>query len=438
MYTSVKNESRTIDTVRSSAIALANAVDDYTPLLNRLQTKTLLLLGEATHGTHEFYAARVALTKRLITEQSIAAVAIEGDWPAAFRVNRYVRWQGEDTSAEEALGGFARFPLWMWRNTVMLEFVEWLRRYNEARNPAQQVGFYGLDMYSMYESVALVLEYLDKVDPAAARQARTHYACLDSPETGGAEAIACADKVIAQWVHLRRQSLVYATPGDWRAEDEHFAAEQNARLVHTAEAYYRQMLGSRTKTWNLRDAHMFETLCNLQQFLSRRLSAPARIVIWEHNSHLGDARGTSMCERGQYNVGQLVREKFGDQAYLLGFTTHSGTVTAASSWDGPAELKQVRPALPDSIEHIFHSVRLPAFFLPLTGEAHDVFSTSYLQRAIGVLYLPHTERASHYFHCRLARQFDGVVHLDKTEGLEPLDAVSLWRGGEEQTYPFGT
>lgn len=430
--------------IQQTAKRLRDSAEDYAPILQLLANKNFILLGEASHGTQEFYQTRVEITKRLIIDQGLNAVAIEGDWPSAYRVNRYVRWQGSDTNANEALGDFKRFPLWMWRNTVILDFVHWLREHNRGLPREQQVGFYGLDMYSMYESIAAVLEYLDQVDPDAAQEARQRYSCFEhlaSERHYGygvnlGHHLSCQDAVVKQLMALREKSLVYTREGDVISEDDHFQAEQNARLVKTAESYYRQMFDSRLNTWNLRDSHMFETLENLHQHLSDQLKRPARIAVWEHNSHLGDARATDMFLRGEHNVGQLARARYGSACALIGFTTYSGTVTAASEWDGPAERKRVRSALPDSVEELFHRTQLKKFFLLLNGRVGQHLRQARLQRAIGVLYLPQSERASHYFRSSLTDQFDAVIHFDETRAVEPLDPTSQWINGEPGTFPF--
>ena len=431
--------------IKKNAQPLQRIPQDVAPVMPLIANKHFILLGEATHGTHEFYAARVEITKRLILQHGLTAIAIEGDWPSAYRVNEYVRCRGTDTNPNEALSNFQRFPLWMWRNQVVLDFIIWLREHNENLPPEKRVGFYGLDMYSLFESVSAVLEYLDQVDPEAARDARTQYACLEHFGSGqhyGYGVIlgkrpSCKDEVIRVLTELHRASMRYAKEGDLVSEDDQFQAEQNARLVKSAESYYRQMFDRQANTWNLRDAHMFETLQALHTFLSQRNQCDAKIAVWEHNSHLGDARATYMSERTQYNLGQLVRQAYTDDCALIGFTTYSGTVTAASEWDGPAYRKTVRPALPNSVENIFHNSGMQNFFVPMVGDLAEVFSKSYLQRAIGVLYLPQTERASHYFDCRLANQFDAIFHFDETTALEPLDSGSEWIRGEEATYPFG-
>jgi erythromycin esterase-like protein len=441
-----QNIEQVVAAIRSVALPLSTrpAAAEYRKLVDHLRQRDFILLGEATHGTAEFYQARIDITKQLIAEQGIAAIAIEGDWPSAYRVNRYVRGQGVDGTAVESLGDFTRFPLWMWRNTVVLDFVEWLRNHNQQVPRERQVGFYGLDMYSMYESIAAILEYLDQVDPETAQYARKVYACLDhvdGPQTYGygvslGHRPSCEREVVRLLTAMRGRARVYVGPDDAAAEEDLFEAEQNARLVKSAEHYYRQMFDGHTNTWNLRDSHMADTLFDLQAFLSRRTRAAARIVVWAHNSHIGDARATYMSDADEHNLGQLVREKSSACA-LIGFTTYTGTVTAASAWEAAAECKRVRPGLPGSLETVLHDTDMAAFMLPLQQELSAVLQKPLLQRAIGVLYLPGSERSSHYFPARVERQFDWVIHMDRTSALEPLDAVSEWQKGEAQTYPFG-
>lgn len=431
--------------LKSAVVPLQSVQEVPEPLERLAAGKSFVLMGEATHGTQEFYQARIELTKRLILEHGLNAIAIEGDWPSAYRVNRYLRWQGEDADSRAALCDFQRFPTWMWRNQVMVGFIDWLREHNRGLPFAQQVGFYGLDMYSLYESIAAVLAYLDRVDPTAAALARLRYGCLeqvgDERHYGYGVTLgrrpSCEPEVVRQLVEIRAQRPRYLQADNPQSEDDLFQAEQNARLVQSAEAYYRQMFSSRISTWNLRDSHMCETLDNLHQHLSRRLGQPARIAVWAHNSHLGDARATDMGRRGEHNLGQLVRERYGQDCLLLGFTTYKGTVTAASEWDGPAECKRVRQALPGSIEDLFHRTGLKRFCLIPQGGISEALREPRLQRAIGVLYLPETERASHYFRCMLADQFDALIHVDESQALEPIDRVSEWVRGEEETYPFG-
>jgi erythromycin esterase-like protein/predicted phosphoribosyltransferase len=421
---------------------LTGARTDFDSLLARAEDVRHVLLGEASHGTHEFYRERAEITKRLIIEGGCTAVAVEADWPDAYRVNRFVRGAGEDRTPEEALRGFRRFPVWMWRNTVVAEFIAWLREYNERQASEDgKVGFYGLDLYSLHASMDAVVSYLDRIDPAAAERARERYACFDqfgrdpqvyAYETGVAGAEPCEQAAVEQLVQLLAASAQDAGEGRQLDADERFHAEQNARLVVNAERYYRAMFRGGVDSWNLRDRHMAETLEELSAHVERT-SARVKVAVWEHNSHLGDNRATELGQAGQLNVGQLVRERHGRQSLLIGFTTYTGTVTAASQWGGPAERKQVRPALPGSWEELLHEQENARFLLdPVRVPGRR------LERAIGVIYQPQTERVSHYFQARLAEQFDAVIHLDETTALEPLERTSEWDEGElPETYPTG-
>jgi erythromycin esterase-like protein len=434
--------------VRDRAIALRGDPAQYDALLAGIGDARVVLLGEATHGTHEFYRERAFITRRLIEEKGFAAVAVEGDWPDAYRVNRYVRGGGRDGDAVQALADFGRFPTWMWRNADVLDFIGWLRTHNDRLPVDGRVGFYGLDLYSLRASTRAVLAYLDRVDPVGARRARQRYGCFDQfagemQQYGYAAAVglhpSCEREAVTQLLDLHRRRAEYAGRDGRVAADDFFFAEQNARLVKNAEEYYRTMFAGRVESWNLRDRHMSETLEASIAFLDR--SRPgARVVVWAHNSHLGDARATDMGQQGELNVGQLARERFGAGAVLVGFTTHTGTVTAATDWDGPAHRRHVRPSLAGSYERLLHEVGLPRFLLPLRTDL-DLFSalnTPRLERAIGVLYVPETERQSHYFRARLAEQFDYVLHFDETRAVEPLERSPLWEAGElAETYPFG-
>jgi erythromycin esterase-like protein len=418
----------------------------YEALVKQAGAAQCVLIGEASHGTHEFYADRAELTRRLIEEHGFRAVAVEADWPDSFRVHRYVTGRSYDKSANEALSDFGRFPAWMWRNTVVVEFVDWLREWNADRASAEQrAGFYGLDLYSMHGSIDAVLEYLDKVDPASAKRARLRYGCFDhfgqDPQHYGLATVAgqaepCEKEVVSQLVELRRKYADLISRNGHSGEEEFFSAEQNARLIANAEQYYRAMFHGRANSWNLRDEHMFETL---KRVIRRRGRGDTKVVVWAHNSHLGDARATAMSQRGEFNLGQLVRERLDDESFAIGFTTYSGTVTAASDWGEPAERKRVRPALRGSYEELFHGVGLRDFWLSLRepSEAATLLRTERLERAIGVIYRPETERLSHYFEARLADQFDAIIHLDETRALQPLEKTSEWEAGElPETYPF--
>lgn len=433
------------DALTSHTQPLTGAETDYDALLERIGDARLVLIGEGSHGTEEFYRERAAITKRLIDEKGFDAVAVEADWPDAFRLNRFVRGTSDDRTAREALGDFGRFPQWMWRNTVVEKFIGWLRERNDT-HPRQKAGFYGIDLYSLNASVQAVITYLDKVDPAAADRARTRYSCFDhfgedaqsyglATSYGAAES--CEDDVVEQLVELSARAGELAMKDGKIAEDEFFSAQQNARLAKNAEAYYRAMFRGRVSSWNLRDTHMADSLDALLEYLTDRTGHPARVVVWAHNSHLGDARATEMGADGELNLGQLAREQHPGETFLIGQTTYDGTVTAASDWDEPAQRKTVRPGLPGSYELLFHGVGHDAFLLAPKA-AGDAVPSGWLQRAIGVIYRPETERVSHYFGARLADQFDAVIHTDHTSALTPLERTPRWETLDApETYPFG-
>lgn len=407
------------------------------PLLERIDGCKVVLLGEASHGTSEFYRMRARITQELISQHGFTLVAVEADWPDASWIDRYVRHAGQQPASGQP---FRRFPTWMWRNREVAEFVEWLRFHNGAiADPDMRVGFHGLDLYSMYGSIAAVLGYLDRVDPSAAQVARERYACLTpwsgDPAGYGHAALtgrqrSCETPVVAMLRDLLNQQLEYA-----RRDGERFLdAVQNARLVANAEEYYRVMYYGSVASWNLRDQHMFDTLAMLLDF-----RPGARAVVWEHNSHIGDAAATEMGLRGEHNVGRLCREAHGDAAYLVGFGTDHGMVAAASNWDEPVEIMRVRPAHADSYERICHESGVPAFTLPLREpprpEVRGELITPRLERAIGVIYRPETELQSHYFQASLPHQFDEYVWLDATTAVTPLPGGPV--AGVPDTYPFG-
>jgi erythromycin esterase-like protein len=435
-------------TIRAAAGTLSGAADDYDPLLDVIGDARIVLLGEASHGTHEFYRERARITRRLIQEKNFVAVAVEADWPDAYRVNRWVRCVGDDRSALDALGDFQRFPRWMWRNQDILEFVKWLRHHNESSPPDRRVGFYGLDLYSLFSSIEAVIDFLEQVDSDAARRARYRYGCFedfgeDTQAYGYAAEFglsqSCEDQAVQQLLELQRQAAELSQRDGKIPEDEFFYAEQNARLVKNAEEYYRTMFRGRVSSWNLRDGHMAETLEALMAHFDRK-GRGGKIVVWEHNSHIGDARATAMGDSGEWNVGQLSRERFGQEVVLVGFSTYEGTVTAALDWDAPAERMRVRPGMPDSWEALFHGIGLSDFLLLLRGNEAliEALNQVRLERAIGVIYHPRTERLSHYFEARLPHQFDAVIHLDQTRAVEPLDRTAGWDTGEPpETYPSG-
>jgi erythromycin esterase-like protein/predicted phosphoribosyltransferase len=444
-----------VSVIRSSALPVEAGAPADEALFDLVGDASYVLIGEASHGTHDFYAARAAVTRRLIEAKGFCAVAVEADWPDAYRVNRYVRGRSRsataDATAEEALRGFERFPTWMWRNAVVLDFVGWQREYNDrfGTDERAKAGFYGLDLYSLYRSIHEVISYLERVDPAAAERARRRYACFDHASGGDGQAYGfaaafgagetCEQEVVEQLVDLQRHALEYARRDGLVADDELFYAEQNAKTVLASAEYYRTMFAGRVSSWNLRDQHMADTLDALAGHLTRQRGRPAKIVVWAHNSHLGDARATELGSQGELNVGQLVRERHGRDCRLIGFTAYTGTVTAASDWDGPAERKWVRPALPDSVEELLHETGEKEFMLRFGpgSPATETLRPARLERAIGVIYRPDTERQSHYFRARVADQFDAIVHIDETRAVEPLERTAGWERGEApETYPF--
>jgi erythromycin esterase-like protein len=438
-----------IDLVSKEAEPLVGSPNDFDSLIDLVGDARFVLIGEASHGTHEFYRIRAQISKVLVAQRGFNAVAVEADWPDAYRVNRFVRGAGNDLDSAEALSGFERFPQWMWRNADVLDFVGWLREHNDQQAfEDRKCGFYGLDLYSLHASIEAVLAYLDKVDPEAARRARHHYSCFEQfgkeiqtygYAAGFGLAPTCQDAVVKELVELRRRAMDYLRRDGQVAADAYFCAEQNALVVRNAEEYYRNMFRREVSSWNLRDTHMMESLMALAKHLGKE-EAPAKVIVWAHNSHLGNARATEMGQRGELNIGQLVREHFGAEAISIGFTTYDGTVTAASDWDGPAERKNVRPAHRDSYEALFHYVDVPNFLLNLRGNADLAadLRVPRLERAIGVIYRPETELLSHYFRARLPDQFHAVLHYDHTRAVEPLEPTAEWQAGEvEETFPSG-
>jgi erythromycin esterase-like protein len=432
-----------LEELRACVQPLTGTDDDLTSLIAQIGDARYVLLGEATHGTDEFYALRARLTKRLVAERGFDTVAVEADWPDAYRVHRFARGQGDDRDALSALGSFERFPRWMWRNRRVVEFVTWLRGHNERT--ARGVGFYGIDLYSLHASIHAVLAYLEQQDPEGARHARERYGCFDS-FGGDPERYAyatsfglpsCEEAVIAQLLALREQRAAKHAVDGLSSGEEHFFAEQNARVVKNAERYYRAMYHGGISSWNLRDTHMADTVDALCAHVTAR-EGSGKIIVWAHNSHLGDARATELGEQGELNLGQLMRERHPGETFLLGFSTYHGEVTAASDWDEPPQRKRVRPALRDSYEALFHALELPSFALPLqNARVRRLLDAPRLQRAIGVVYRPDTERASHYYHARLGEQYDCLVHIDRTQALEPLEGDALVDEELPETYPTG-
>ena len=408
-------------------------------LMDRIGDSRVVLLGEASHGTAEFYEMRARITKELIEKKGFTIIAAEADWPDASHIDHYIHGTEPDPLLESK--PFSRFPTWMWANHSVHEFTHWLKKHNDKiESSHKQVGFYGLDLYSLFSSIEAVLSYLDKVDPETAEVARTRYSCLMpwSDDLGMYSRVtmtkqykACEEDVIAALQDLLKKRMEYSMADG----DLFFNAEQNARLVKNAERYYRTMYYAESNSWNQRDQHMFETL---QSVLAHR-GPDSKAVIWEHNSHIGDARATQMSARGELNIGQLARQEYGDSAYLIGFGTDHGTVAAASEWGGPMEVKQVQPSHIDSYERVCHEVKTDNFLLPLRKPIKEItrkkLLAERLERAIGVIYRPETELQSHYFYASLPNQFDEYIWFDETRAVDPLTKETT--KGIPDTFPFG-
>ena len=412
---------------------------DLDKLLRRIGNSRLVLLGEASHGSAEFYEMRARISRELIEKKGFTVVAVEADWPDASHINHFIHNRSPDPLLVDA--PFSRFPTWMWANQPVLEFCHWLKRYNSSVSGSDRnVDFYGLDLYSLNSSIEAVLNYLQEVDPATAEVARSRYGCLtpwsNDPSIYGQLMLnrqykKCEKEVLATLRDLLKQRLAYREAGERRF----FDAEQNARLVANAERYYRTLYYAEQNSWNQRDQHMFDTLQSILTFRG----AQSKVIIWEHNSHIGDARATQMSARGEFNLGQLVREKYKRSSYLIGFGTDHGTVAAASEWGGPMEVKQVQPAHIDSYERLFHQVPTDNFILPLIKPRRQAVRrrllAERLERAIGVVYRPESELQSHYFYASLARQFDEYIWFDETRAVEPLSRQV--NRGPLETFPFG-
>lgn len=417
---------------------LSRGKDKCSSLLEKIGDARFVLIGEASHGTHEFYQTRIEITQELIQQKGFMAVAIEGDWPDVYHIHRYLQGAILKENTQEALSEFKRFPIWMWRNAILPPFLSWLRSYNDELKTSEKIGFYGLDLYSLNASMQSVINYLSKVDPESAEKAKKRYACFDhlgcDPQIYGyltnlGIKKSCIKEAVEELIELQHHAIEYLRKDGLVAEDEYFFATQNARLIKDAEIYYRSMFEGYESSWNIRDKHMADTLNVLADHLENRLNRPAKIVVWAHNSHVGDARATEMSERGEINIGQIIREQHDRDVYSIGFSTHEGFVTAADDWGAPAERKKVNPGFESSYEELFHHLKAKNFLLDLTGnkQLEHFLHIPRLQRAIGVIYRPDTERLSHYYFTRLPYQFDCIIHIDKTNAVEPLDINPEWK-----------
>ena len=426
----------------SQAMRPLDGADDLDPLMDEIGDARFVLLGEASHGTSEFYTWRTEISKRLIEERGFSFIAVEGDWPDCYRVNRFIKgYPDSGDSAEQVLHAFARWPTWMWANREVVALAEWLHRHNRRRAPEEQVGFYGLDVYSLWESMAAVVEYLERIDPAMARAARRSYSCFDPyyddvQEYARATAIvptSCEAEAVTMLRALRAKAIEYREDG----REAYFNAEQNALVARNAERYYRTMVRGGPQSWNVRDEHMVETLDRLTALHGPRSKA----IVWEHNTHIGDARFTDMSRGGMVNVGQLVRDRRGDDGVVLvGFGTHHGTVIAGAEWGAPMERMRVPDARPGSWEDVLHHAEIRDGVLIFDGSDDGGIpglDAPLVHRAIGVVYDPDAERWGNYVPSIVPRRYDAFLFLDATRALEPLHMPVLVDGEPPETYPSG-
>jgi len=428
--------------VAEIAHPLATAAD-LGPLMELVGDARFVLLGEASHGTSEFYSWRTEISRRLIREKGFSFVAVEGDWPDCYRVNRYVKgYPGSGRNAEEVLHAFERWPTWMWANLEVVALCRWLREHNDALPRERRVGFYGLDVYSLWDSMHEVVAYLERVDPDAAREARRAYRCFE-PYGESAEDYAratalvptsCEGEAVATLRLLRERAVEHREDGP----ESFFNAEQNALVARNAERYYRTMVRGGPASWNVRDTHMVETLDRLMAFHG----PSAKAIVWEHNTHVGDARFTDMARAGMVNVGQLVRQAHGsDDVVIVGFGTHRGTVIAAEEWGEPMQEMQVPEARGDSYEALLHHTGIPDFLLPFAErEAHPVMDDlrdPRGHRAIGVVYHPELEQHGNYVPTILPGRYDAFIYLDETRAVAPLHMPVRVDGDLPETYPSG-
>jgi erythromycin esterase-like protein len=423
--TAPADQSPALAAVKQAARPIAGTEADYADILAATAGARRILLGESTHGTHEYYRERGRLTERLIRERGVNAVAIEGDWSATQRVNLYVRGLSPDRSAAEALRGFSHFPTWMWPNSDFRDFVERLRLLNLERAPEQRVGLYGMDVYDLFDAAGAAQAYLEREAPEAGRRAAAHYRCFarygrDRWAYGTATRDprrSCRSGAQAVLAEVR----LLPRPADPVAAEARFAALRSAASVAAAEEYFRTAaVGS--LAWNVRDRHMADNVDEIADHVQSLSGRPGKVAMWSHNTHSGDARATSAAERGELNLGQLMRQRHGQGAFLIGFFSHGGTVFAAPEWDARGRRYDMRPALAGSYSALFHRAGLPAFSLLIRGNpaVSRVLAGPMLERAIGVVYLPGSERTAHYFSARLAEQFDAAVYFDRTTAITPL------------------
>jgi erythromycin esterase-like protein len=428
-----QNDASTATLVKKLAHPISSKVSNYDPLMKMIGNARFVLLGEATHGTHEFYRERALITRRLIEEKGFDAVVLEADWTDAFRANEFVHGISKDQTAEQSLASFTRFPQWMWRNTDFRDLVISIRSHNDlGKSNISPAGIYGMDLYGLPKSAAAVIEYLKRVDPEAGNRAARRYACFDKygdkPELYGYnvsrdEKKSCEKQALEQFQEMETRFNNWLERPNRQRDEELFSAYQNARVVKNGEAYYRLSYKGNFSTWNLRDTHMADTLQALVRYLDAVMGPNSKVVVWAHNTHQGDAQMTKMGESGEINVGHLMRQAHGENSVLVGFTTFTGEVMAASEWGEKGKKMKVRPAIPGSYSRLFHETGIRNFLLIFRGNEQltQELARPRLERAIGVIYKPETERQSHYFEARMSKQFDAVIHFDVTSAVKPLN-----------------
>jgi len=434
----ILNEKEVIGDIREHSHLLSNKAD-LTPLFKKIGDARIVMLGEASHGTHEFYTWRSYISRRLIQEKNFNFIAVEGDWPDCYRINRYIKnYKDAGTDSKEVLSQFRRWPTWMWANWEILELTNWLKQYNSSIPLNKKIGFYGLDVYSLWESMEVIMQYLTKVDKKALETAKKAFECFEPYQKDEGRSYAkasqfvpeiCEDEVLTLLKEIQQRLPRY--DGDF---ENVFSTEQNALIAVNAEKYYRAMVNAGPHSWNIRDGHMADTLERLLNFHG----SGSKVIVWEHNTHVGDARATDMVDDGMYNIGELARLKHNDKGvFLVGFGTYSGSVIAGRGWGAPMKRLNVPPAKKGSWENLLHEAGKENKLLMMDDFMTDSFMESHIgHRAIGVVYNPEYERLGNYVPSILPMRYDAFIFLNETKALHPLHIVPDGHLVPE-TYPFG-
>lgn len=434
----VLNEKEVIKNINEYSYTLSNKTD-LSPLFKKIGDARIVMLGEASHGTHEFYTWRSFISRKLIEEKNFNFIAVEGDWPDCYKINRYIKnYKDAGTNSKDVLQQFKRWPTWMWANWEILELMDWLKEHNSSLPFNERIGFYGLDVYSLWESMEAIMQYLIRVDKKALEIAKEAFECFEPyrKEEGKSYARAsqfvpeiCQDEVLTLLKEIQQRLPHY--DGDY---ENAFSTEQNALIAVNAEKYYRAMIRGGPHSWNVRDGHMEETLCRLLELHGKNSKA----IIWEHNTHIGDARATDMADEGMFNIGELARMKHNDKGVvLIGFGTYSGSVIAGRSWGAPMKQLNVPAARTGSWEYLLREASKENKLLIM-----DDFMTATLlenhigHRAIGVVFNPEYERLGNYVPTILPMRYDAFIFLNETKALHPLHIIPDGHLVPE-TYPFG-